>query len=133
MLKKFTNKKGFTLMEMLIVVAIIAILVAIAIPTFSGSLAKANAATDLANIRSGFASAQIKAMTETVGDGTKLYLQKDGSVDTTGPNNYACKGKSSDVSGANEIGGKGFTVTWDKDNAIYYTINGGQVTAITAE
>ena len=38
MLKKFTNKKGFTLMEMLIVVAIIAILVAIAIPTFSGSL-----------------------------------------------------------------------------------------------
>ena len=38
MLKKFTNKKGFTLMEMLIVVAIIAILVAIAIPTFSGTL-----------------------------------------------------------------------------------------------
>ena len=29
MLKKFTNKKGFTLMEMLIVVAIIAVLVAI--------------------------------------------------------------------------------------------------------
>ena len=133
MLKKFTNKKGFTLMEMLIVVAIIAILVAIAIPTFSGSLAKANAATDLANIRSGFASAQIKAMTETVVDGTKLYLQKDGSVDTTGTGDYACKGKSSDVSGANEIGGKDFTVTWDKDNKIYYTINGGQVTAITKE
>ena len=32
MLKKLTNKKGFTLMEMLIVVAIIAILAAIAIP-----------------------------------------------------------------------------------------------------
>ena len=31
MLKKLTNKKGFTLMEMLIVVAIIAVLVALAI------------------------------------------------------------------------------------------------------
>ena len=29
------NKKGFTLMEMLIVVAIIAILIAVAIPVFS--------------------------------------------------------------------------------------------------
>lgn len=133
MLKKFTNKKGFTLMEMLIVVAIIAILVAIAIPTFSGSLAKANAATDLANIRSGFASAQIKAMTETVPTGTKLYLQKDGSVNTTGTGNYACKGESTDVSGTKEIGGKDFSLTWSKDNAIYYTINGGQVTEIKAE
>lgn len=35
------NKKGFTLMEMLIVVAIIAILIAVAIPVFSAQLHKA--------------------------------------------------------------------------------------------
>lgn len=57
MLKKFTNKKGFTLMEMLIVVAIIAILIAIAIPTFNSSLNKAKVGTDTANIRSGYAAA----------------------------------------------------------------------------
>lgn len=40
------NEKGFTLMEMLIVVAIIAVLIAIAIPTFTASLNKAKVATD---------------------------------------------------------------------------------------
>ena len=55
MLKKLTNKKGFTLMEMLIVVAIIAVLVAIAIPAFGGALTKAKEATDVANIRAEYA------------------------------------------------------------------------------
>ena len=54
MKKMMKNRKGFTLMEMLIVVAIIAILVIIAIPTFNSALAKARAATDVANIRSGY-------------------------------------------------------------------------------
>ena len=57
---KIKRKKngGFTLMEMLIVVAIIAVLVAIAIPTFSGSLHKAQVAADEANIRAYFAQLQ---------------------------------------------------------------------------
>ena len=47
--------KGFTLMEMLIVVAIIAILVAVAIPIFTSQLNKARYETDVANARSYFA------------------------------------------------------------------------------
>lgn len=39
------RNRGFTLMEMLIVVAIIAVLAAIAIPVFNGSLHKAKVAT----------------------------------------------------------------------------------------
>lgn len=58
------NKKGFTLMEMLIVVAIIAILVAIAIPTFTSALEKAKEATDEANIRAWYAEEVIAYMTE---------------------------------------------------------------------
>ena len=38
-----TNKKGFTLVELVIVIAVIAILAAVLIPTFSGIIARANA------------------------------------------------------------------------------------------
>ena len=46
------NKKGFTLIEMLVVIAIIAVLVAIIIPTVSSATVKASAATNAANLRS---------------------------------------------------------------------------------
>lgn len=49
------NRKGFTLAELLIVVAIIAVLVAVAIPVFSAQLEKSREATDVANIRSAYA------------------------------------------------------------------------------
>ena len=62
-MKKLKNSKGFTLMEMLIVVAIIAILVAIAIPTFTNQLEKAREATDMANIRSAYAEVMASALT----------------------------------------------------------------------
>lgn len=46
------NKEGFTLAELLVVVAIIAILVAVSIPIFTGRLEAAKEATCLANRRS---------------------------------------------------------------------------------
>ena len=62
---KKNNNKGFTLMEMLIVVAIIAVLVAIAIPVFTNQLEKAREATDEANIRSAYAEVMACAMTDS--------------------------------------------------------------------
>ena len=62
-LKKRGNK-GFTLMEMLIVVAIIAVLIAIAIPIFTSQLENSREATDAANIRSAYAEISAKAITE---------------------------------------------------------------------
>ncbi len=50
------NNKGFTLAELLIVVAIIAVLVAIAIPVFTSQLEKSREATDMANVRSAYAA-----------------------------------------------------------------------------
>lgn len=49
------NRKGFTLAELLIVVAIIAVLVAVAIPVFTSQLEKSREATDIANVRSAYA------------------------------------------------------------------------------
>lgn len=62
---KKNNNKGFTLMEMLIVVAIIAVLVAIAIPVFTNQLEKSREATDAANIRSAYAEVMATALTDT--------------------------------------------------------------------
>ena len=56
-MNKRRNQKGFTLAELLIVVAIIAVLVAIAIPIFTAQLEKSREATDKANIRSAYAEA----------------------------------------------------------------------------
>lgn len=136
MLKKLNNKKGFTLMEMLIVVAIIAVLVAVAIPTFTSALNKAKAGTDLANIRSGYAAAQLEAITKTRTADETLYLHPDGSVDTTNGNLYMTKGKSSDADTSATIGGK-FSVgdsgvTWGKGESISYVIGAdGTVKSIT--
>ena len=69
MIQKLRSKKGFTLMEMLIVVAIIAILIAIAIPTFASQLEKANQATDAANLRAAYAEAVVGAIDDP--NGTK--------------------------------------------------------------
>lgn len=56
MMKKVKERReGFTMAELLIVVAIIAVLVAVAIPVFSSQLGKAQASTDAANVRSAYA------------------------------------------------------------------------------
>lgn len=58
-----TNKKGFTLAELLIVVAIIAVLVAIAIPVFTSQLEKSREAVDAANIRAKYAELMSSVVT----------------------------------------------------------------------
>lgn len=72
-------KKGFTLAELLIVVAIIAVLVAIGIPIFTSQLEKSREAVDLSDVRSAYAEVMMAALTGDTGatytkDGSKLYL-----------------------------------------------------------
>ncbi len=57
-MKIFRRKKGFTLAELLIVLAIIAVLTAIAVPLFSTQIDKARVAVDEANARSASSMAE---------------------------------------------------------------------------
>ena len=59
--RKRKDHSGFTLMEMLIVVAMIAVLVAISIPTFTNILEKSRESADLANVRSAYAEVLVAA------------------------------------------------------------------------
>ena len=59
------NKKGFTLAELLVVVAIVGILVAISIPVFTAQLSKARKATNQANMRAAKAAAVAQYLTDS--------------------------------------------------------------------
>ena len=89
MLKKLKkNKKGFTLAELLIVVAIIGVLVAISIPIFTGQLKKARLATNQANARAAYAAATTQYMLDTAttakdDDTDYTYSTSKGQIDTT--------------------------------------------------
>lgn len=128
-MRKMKNKKGFTLMEMLIVVAIIAILIAIAIPTFASSLNKARVATDEANIRAGYASVMTDVLMDDNHSGEggtttgTFKLNKDGSVTkiagstTTAADPYTTVGKTDTDT---EVAG--VTVSaWNKGAGVEYS------------
>jgi type IV pilus assembly protein PilA len=75
------NKKGFTLAELLIVVAIIGVLVAISIPIFTAQLEKAREATDQANLRSAYAECSASCLTGVASD-TSVHVTNENGVIT---------------------------------------------------
>lgn len=129
MFKKL-NKKGFTLAELLVVVAIIGVLVAISIPIFTSQLEKAREATDLANVRSAYAEVVAsylsdgKAASKSV---TKVQTKADWEGSTGDSLIAGVKVSSVDAGGSGNV-----TVSIDANGNVTLgnaTINAGNVTA----
>lgn len=125
MLKKFTNKKGFTLMEMLIVVAIIGILIAIAIPTFNNALTKARISADEANLRSYYAEVMTNYMLKDSADKDNKLSDY---VTGTAPTSVSVGGATYTL----QAGSYAITVDDDKETiSIVYTPTNKKFDAVT--
>jgi len=101
-----TNNKGFSLVELIVVIAIMAILAAVAIPTFSGFITKANVASDESFINDVTYAAKIAHTVEGVVSDVEVTADKGGV--------------------ATQIT---YTVTDSEDVAVTYTITSDAVTA----
>jgi len=117
--KKLKKQGGFTLVEMLIVVAIIAILIAVSIPMVSGALDKAKEATDAANVRAAKAEASISYLMKT--DSIDWVAENNGSKEYTVNAYDAEKGTIVAGDSADSITGYGKTSA-NEDKVIYLAV-----------
>ena len=121
---KKNNNKGFTLAELLIVVAIIAVLTAIAIPVFTTQLEKSREATDMSNLRAAYAEVMAnylangaKSSTNTVATVTARQTQAEWQNTENGKLMVRVDGKEDSVTVTAKTVGSTWTVSIDPDTS----------------
>lgn len=123
--------EGFTLAELLIVVAIIGVLVAISIPVFSSQLEKSREATDLANVRAAYAQIMAEAIgTENYPEPIPVKLKQKQSGWQTGlPITIGGVTFNGGTKNGNRIGTPDASgicmVSYEKDYGVIFNWNGG--------
>ena len=129
-MKRKRNRSGFTLMEMLIVIALIAVLTAIAIPVFASQLEKSREATDLANVRAAYAQVSTEAQLGNFEATVTVDLkQKQADWQSVDPVNiggivhYKNQGDTDNWKGVASPNGT-CVVSYSADHGIIFTWNG---------
>lgn len=111
-MKKLLNKKGFTIVELVIVIAVIAILAAVLIPTFSNVIESANKASDLSEAQNSLKaySAYTSSKGQSLADGTVFKVKKSNRT-------YVFyKGSLHEFKEHNIVGDHGVILTIGSDN-----------------
>lgn len=88
------QKKGFTLVELVIVIAVIAVLSAVLIPTFSGVINNANEAKDKANAKTMTTELMLNAVTDSLQNYTPQEVRALTMQKTSASNKMQSKGNS---------------------------------------
>ena len=108
----YKNKKGFTLAELLVVVAIIAILVTVSIPIFTGKLDEARKNTDLANERAAKAAISDYMQSDQESGYYKFYDADSGTmIDPNTESTSGIKGYNQTEKQGSGINNHAITVT----------------------
>lgn len=125
------NKKGFTLAELMVVVAIIGVLVAVSVPIFNSQLEKSREATDLANVRSAYAQVMTEAISKDgLPEPVAVFLkQTQNGWQTKLPITIGGVTYNGGTGSTNWVGtpkGKGMCrISYEKDRGIIFNWEGG--------
>lgn len=83
-MKKRLNKKGFTLIELIVVIAILAILAAILIPSLTNYIKKATDTKNAANCRSAYSAWALEVAVKPLGTYIENSAEGNVKIDTFG-------------------------------------------------